>query len=83
MSFSGFYSNWYLFLHQTLAAIDKDQMGKVKVEDLRRILDLYCFRLTHDQWRKVKAGLSIGPDNCVDYATFLKNYVGLEVRFEE
>lgn len=57
-------------------------MGKVKVEDLRRVLDLYCFRLTHDQWRKVKAGLSIGPDNCVDYATFLKLYVGPEVSNE-
>ncbi|XP_076466442.1 EF-hand calcium-binding domain-containing protein 6-like [Babylonia areolata] len=67
-----------------LAAIDKDQMGRIRVEELRRVLDLYCFRLTSDQWRKVKAGLSIGPDNYVDYTVFLRNFVGTEQnRYEQ
>ena len=50
------------------------------MDELRRVLDLYCFRLTSDQWRKIKAGLYIGPDNCVDYAAFLRDNVGTEVR---
>ncbi|KAL8588470.1 hypothetical protein ACOMHN_054049 [Nucella lapillus] len=69
---------------RTLAAFDKDQTGRIRVDELRRILDLYCFRLTSDQWRKVKAGLTIGPDNYVDYAVFLRNFVGTEhCRYEQ
>ena len=59
--------------------MDKEQTGRIRVDDLRRVLDLYCFRMTSDQWRKVKAGLDVGPDNYVDYAAFLKSYVGTEV----
>ncbi|XP_070189620.1 EF-hand calcium-binding domain-containing protein 6-like [Littorina saxatilis] len=69
---------------RTLAAIDKGETGRVLVDELRRILDLYCFRMTTDQWRRVKARMSIGPDNCVDYASFLRNYIGNEhMRFDQ
>jgi hypothetical protein len=62
-----------------LNAVDKQQCGRVQVEELHRIIDLYCFRLTPEQWRKVKAGLNIGPDNSVDYSAFLNDYAGTEV----
>ncbi|KAK7503096.1 hypothetical protein BaRGS_00005722 [Batillaria attramentaria] len=68
---------------RTLAAIDKEQTGKIPVEEFRRVLDLFCFKLTPNQWRRVKAGLEIGPDNCVNYPAFLNNYVGTEhARYE-
>lgn len=68
---------------KTLAAIDKQQTGKIQVEEFRRVLDLYCFKMTSDQWRKIKATLQIGPDNCVDYPAFLNTYLGSEhARYE-
>lgn len=61
-----------------LSAIDKEQTGQIQVDELHRVLDLYCFRLTLEQWRRVKTGLSVGPDNRVDYGAFLNNFAGTD-----
>lgn len=71
---------WSFFvLLQTFSAIDRDQSGKIPVEEFRRVLDLFCFKMTSEQWRKIKAALHIGSDNCVEYMSFLDSFVGSEV----
>ena len=67
--------------HQALTAFDRDSCGKVTVADFRRVLDLFCFILTEDQWKHVKSGLNIGADQCVDYNEFLSGFVNGEVSF--
>lgn len=60
---------------KALAAFDKDGSGRVSVPEFRRVLDMFCFILSEPQWRHLKAGLSIGPDLCVDYNDFLTLFV--------
>ncbi|RUS70512.1 hypothetical protein EGW08_021724 [Elysia chlorotica] len=60
---------------KALAAFDKDGSGRVSTPEFRRVLDMFCFILSEPQWRHLKAGLSIGPDLCVDYNDFLASFV--------
>ena len=62
---------------QAFAAFDKDQTSRIPVADFRRVLDLFCFKMTDSQWKTILPKLQVIGDK-VNYAMFLDSYTMTE-----
>ncbi|XP_046566155.1 EF-hand calcium-binding domain-containing protein 6-like [Haliotis rubra] len=67
---------------RAFAAFDKHDKGKISVQDFRRVLDLFCFKMSEPQWKHLKSKLRL-VDNMVDYTTFLGQYGNTEQQDQE
>ena len=66
-----------IFCFQAFAAFDKDQTSRIPVPDFRRVLDLFCFKMTDSQWKSISPKLQMIGDK-VNYAMFLDSYTMTE-----
>ncbi|KAH9512262.1 hypothetical protein Btru_041326 [Bulinus truncatus] len=64
---------------KALSAFDKEDNGTVSLDDLHRVLDLFCFVMTESQWNHIKAGLTIGPDQNVNYNDLLSEFIDYDI----
>lgn len=58
---------------QAFAAFDKDNTSRIPVLEFRRVLDLFCLKLSDSQWKHIQPKLNITGDR-VNYCLFLDNY---------
>ena len=58
---------------QAFGAFDKDQSSRISVQDFRRVLDLFCFKMTDSQWKSLLSKLQLIGDK-VNYNMFLDSY---------
>ena len=58
---------------QAFGAFDKDQSSRISVQDFRRVLDLFCFKMTDSQWKALLSKLQLIGDK-VNYNMFLDSY---------
>ena len=66
--------------------MDKDNSGRVKVADFRRVLDSFCFKMTDAQFKSVLNKLRSAGDGDVNYPAFMDAYqsgMNVEVRQTE
>uniref|UniRef100_A0A2C9KUP1 EF-hand domain-containing protein n=1 Tax=Biomphalaria glabrata TaxID=6526 RepID=A0A2C9KUP1_BIOGL len=66
---------------KALAAFDKDDNGKITLDDLRRVLDLFCFIMTDAQWKHIKKGFNVSTDQMVDYNDWLSGIVHIDNQY--
>ena len=64
-------------LLQAFGAFDKDHTSRISVQDFRRVLDLFCFKMTDSQWKSVLSKLQMIGDR-VNYSMFLDSYTMTE-----
>ncbi|XP_023558297.1 EF-hand calcium-binding domain-containing protein 6-like [Octodon degus] len=53
--------------------VDVNRRGLVQPQELRRVLDTFCLRMTEEEYRKFSKRYNIDRDTAVDYSMFLKN----------
>jgi len=62
-----------MYSQQAFGAFDKDGSNRIPVADFRRVIDLFCFKLTDAQWKFISSKLHTSGDK-VNYCLFLDNY---------
>lgn len=60
-------------LERAFGAFDKDHSSRIPLADFRRVLDLFCFKLSDQQWKHIQPKLNITGDK-VNYSLFLDSY---------
>ncbi|KAL4233424.1 EF-hand calcium-binding domain-containing protein 6 [Mactra antiquata] len=60
-------------LERAFAAFDKDNSSRIPLPEFRRVLDLFCFKLTDSQWKYIVPKLNCTGDK-VNYCLFLDGY---------
>ncbi|XP_054575594.1 EF-hand calcium-binding domain-containing protein 6 isoform X2 [Eptesicus fuscus] len=58
---------------RALNLIDVNRTGRMQPNELRRVLETFCLRMTEEEYRKFAEYYSINKDASVDYNAFLKN----------
>lgn len=60
-------------LERAFAAFDKDNTSRISLADFRRVLDLFCFKMTDAQWKFILPKLTVTGDK-INYCLFLDSY---------
>ncbi|KAM6162198.1 EF-hand calcium-binding domain-containing protein 6 [Erethizon dorsatum] len=53
--------------------LDVNSTGLVQPQELRRLLETFCLRMTEEEYRKFSKYCNIDKDTAVDYSVFLRN----------
>ncbi|ESO84984.1 hypothetical protein LOTGIDRAFT_236027 [Lottia gigantea] len=61
-------------LEKACASFDKDNAGMISVNNLRRVIDTFCFKLTNKQWTHFINKFTREPDNIITYRVFLDHF---------
>ncbi|KAH9502741.1 hypothetical protein Btru_069657 [Bulinus truncatus] len=63
---------------KALSAFDKEDNGTVSLDDLHRVLDLFCFVMTESQWNHINR-THCGPDQNVNYNDLLSEFIDYDI----
>ena len=61
--------------------LDNDQTGSVSSDELRRVLDNYCYVMNDEEFDKLVNMLDVDGDGMISYEEFMEK-IGSEISFE-
>jgi len=61
-------------IRNAFGAFDGSGSGRISIDDLHRIINSFCFKISHRQFKHLLSKMTANADNTVDYESFMDSF---------